>query len=283
MATQAQRSAAKRNVKKAQSAAKSKQTLKKLPGKTRSALGKEAAAVRRGDEPTRRELEAEARRLDVRGRSKMGKAELDRLERAMRDHDVVIHLAAAADVGEVEAAPLDAEERNARGTAHVLEAARRTEVKRVIYASTIWVYSDVRAPEVDEEAALRPPAHFYTATKLAGELYCRSYRQLYGLEYTVLRFGIPYGPRARPAAVVPTFVGKALAGEPLTVAGDGRQSRRFVYVEDLADGVVRALSPVAADRVYNLVGSEDVTVAQVARTVQRVVGGVDVVRVPGRT
>jgi hypothetical protein len=78
MATPAQRSAAKRNVKKAQSAAKSKQTLKKLPSKTHSALGKEAAAVRRGDEPTRGELEAEARRLDVRGRSKMGKAELKR-------------------------------------------------------------------------------------------------------------------------------------------------------------------------------------------------------------
>jgi UDP-glucose 4-epimerase len=209
-------------------------------------------------------------------------ADLDRLERAMRDHDVVIHLAAAADVGEVEAAPVQAEERNARGTAHVLEAARRTQVKRVIYASTIWVYSDVQAAEVDEEVALRPPAHFYTATKLAGELYCRSYRQLYGLEYTVLRFGIPYGPRARPAAVVPTFVGKALAGKPLTVAGDGRQSRRFVYVEDLADGVVRALCPAAADRVYNLVGDEDVTIAQIAQTVQDLVGDVEVKRIPGR-
>ena len=78
MATKAQRSAARRNVKKAQSAAKSKQTLKNLPAKTRTALGKEAAAVRRGDAPTRRELEAEARRLDIGGRSKMGKAELKR-------------------------------------------------------------------------------------------------------------------------------------------------------------------------------------------------------------
>ena len=78
MATQAQRSAAKRNVKKAQSAARSKQTLKHLPSSRRSALGKEAAAVRRGDEPTRKELEAEARSLDIRGRSKMGKAGLKR-------------------------------------------------------------------------------------------------------------------------------------------------------------------------------------------------------------
>jgi hypothetical protein len=78
MASNSQRSAAKRNVKKAQAAAKQKQTLKGLDAGTRSALGKEAAAVRRGDSPTRRELEAEARRLDIPGRSKMGKDELKR-------------------------------------------------------------------------------------------------------------------------------------------------------------------------------------------------------------
>jgi hypothetical protein len=78
MATTKQRSAARRNVKKAQQGARSKQTLKNLPSSTRSALGKEAAAVRRGDEPTRKELEAQARRLDITGRSKMGKAELKR-------------------------------------------------------------------------------------------------------------------------------------------------------------------------------------------------------------
>jgi hypothetical protein len=78
MATSKQREAAKRNVKKAQAGARSKQTLKNLPAKTRTALGKEASAVRSGDAPTRKELEAEARRLDIKGRSKMGKAELKR-------------------------------------------------------------------------------------------------------------------------------------------------------------------------------------------------------------
>jgi hypothetical protein len=78
MATAKQRQAAKRNVKKAQAGAREKQTLKHLPKGTRSALGKEAAAVRRGDSPTREELMAEARRLDIRGRSKMGKADLKR-------------------------------------------------------------------------------------------------------------------------------------------------------------------------------------------------------------
>jgi hypothetical protein len=85
MATEKQRQAAKRNVKKAQAGAKSKQTLKNLPKETRTALGKEASAVRSGDAPTRNELEAQARKLDIPGRSKMGKAELKRaVERASR-------------------------------------------------------------------------------------------------------------------------------------------------------------------------------------------------------
>lgn len=78
MATTKQRRAAKRNVKKAQAGAKRKQTLKKMSGRTRTALGKEAAAVRRGEAPTRKELEREASRLEISGRSKMGKAELKR-------------------------------------------------------------------------------------------------------------------------------------------------------------------------------------------------------------
>jgi hypothetical protein len=78
MATTKQRAAARKNVKKAQAAAKEKQTLKRLDKSTRSALGQEAAAVRRGESPTRKELEAEARRLNIRGRSKMGKDELKR-------------------------------------------------------------------------------------------------------------------------------------------------------------------------------------------------------------
>jgi hypothetical protein len=78
MATAKQREAARRNVKKAQAGARSKQTLKNLPGRTRTALGKEASAVRKGESPTRKELEAEARRLDIKGRSKMGKDELKR-------------------------------------------------------------------------------------------------------------------------------------------------------------------------------------------------------------
>jgi UDP-glucose 4-epimerase len=209
--------------------------------------------------------------------------DLDTLHKALRSCDAVIHLAAAADVNEVQSDPVDSERRNAHGTLHVLEAARRCGGMRVIYASTIWVYSDTAADCHDETLPLSPPAHLYSATKLAGELYCRSYAELYGVEHTILRFGIPYGPRARPAAVVPAFVTRALAGETLTIAGDGRQSRRFVYVEDLAEGVVASLVPGAANRTYNLVGDVDTTIAEIAETVRDILGDVRIEHVPGRS
>ena len=82
---------------------------------------------------------------------------------------------------------------------------------------------------------------------------------------------------------MPAFAARALAGEPLTIAGDGSQSRRFVYVEDLADGVVRALAPCASNRTYNLVGTEDMTIREIADAVRDVVGDVEVVHTPGRT
>jgi UDP-glucose 4-epimerase len=203
------------------------------------------------------------------------------LSTAAEGCDVIFHLAAAADVGLVAKDPAGSEALNSRGTLNVLEAARASGA-RVVYASTIWVYSDVRASEVDEDSELGLPSHLYTATKLAGEMYCRSYGELYGVKSTILRFGIPYGPRARPAAVLPIFVNKALAGESLTIAGDGLQTRRFVYVEDLADGVVAALKPQAAGRIYNLVGQEETSVRQIAEAVRGAIGEVSIVHTEGR-
>jgi UDP-glucose 4-epimerase len=207
--------------------------------------------------------------------------DLAALTDAMRGCDAVMHLAAVADVSQVALDPVFAEQVNARGTLHVLQAARDADVRRVIYASTIWVYNGL-VGNVDETVTLPLPTHLYTATKIAGEMYCTSYGELYGVQSTILRFGIPYGPRARPAAVLPQFVRRALAGEPLTVAGAGDQSRRFVYVEDLAQGCVAALAPVAANRVYNLVGDETVTVKQIASIVQELIGNVDILHVESR-
>jgi UDP-glucose 4-epimerase len=204
------------------------------------------------------------------------------VRRALRGCDAVCHLAAAADVGEVIQAPAESTELNAMGTLAVLEAARLEGVTRIAYASTVWVYSEVEAAEVNEETLLPCPDHVYTAGKLSGELLCHSYAELYGLEPTVLRFGIPYGPRARPAAVIPSFVDRARRGEALTIAGTGEQQRVFVYVEDLAEGVVRGLRPEAVGRTYNLAGRETTTIRGLAEIVREEVGGVDIVHTEGR-
>jgi UDP-glucose 4-epimerase len=204
------------------------------------------------------------------------------LDLAMRDCDAVIHLAAVADVAHVHADPVLAEEVNTRGTLNVLEAACRTNAGRVVYGSTTWVYSDCAEQAVDEDTPIPAPRHLYTATKLAGETYCAGYAELFDLDSTVLRFGIPYGPRARAAGVVAKFTDLALEGKALTIAGDGSQCRSFIYVEDLAAGIVAALAPEAANRTYNLSGDEVVTILEIAETVQEMTGGCEIVHTPPR-
>jgi UDP-glucose 4-epimerase len=201
---------------------------------------------------------------------------------AMSGIDAVFHLAAVADVKDVFNDPHNAEAINVRGTINVLEAARRSGLKRIVYGSTTWVYSDADPAEVDEKTPLQAPSHLYTATKLAGEYYCQSYSKLYGFEVTILRYGIPYGPRARDGAVVPIFVRKAMNGEPLTIAGDGSQFRKFVYVEDLAEGNALGLMPVAKNKIYNLDGNEKITIKQIAETVQKIIGNVKIEYTPAR-
>jgi UDP-glucose 4-epimerase len=205
------------------------------------------------------------------------------LSRAMRGCDAVVHLAAVADVSAVVADPARADLVNVQGTQRALEAARSSDVGRFVYASTVWVYDGISTNGhlLDEDTPMRLPNHFYTATKLAGEMYCRAYSELFDLKQTTLRFGIPYGPRSRASAVVAAFVARAREGKPLEIRGDGRQSRQFVYVEDLADGVVAALESPASG-VFNLVGEESVTVEAIARRVCEVVAKVPIVYVESR-
>ena len=208
--------------------------------------------------------------------------DFDALRMALDKINVIFHLGAIADVKDVYEEPHYSESINTRGTINVLEAARRSDIKRVIYASTTWVYSDCPNESVDETTPLPPPSHLYTATKLASEYYCLSYSRLYRLEVTILRYGIPYGPRARPGAVIPIFVAKALKDEPLTIAGDGSQFRKFLYVEDLAEGNVLALKSIAKNKIYNLEGKEKITIRQVTETIQKILGGVKIESIPTR-
>src|SRR5207249_10037388 len=141
-------------------------------------------------------------------------------------------------------------------------------------ASTVWVYSATRGRLVDEERVfdLQAGKHLYVSEKLAAEMFCRDYLHLYGRPYTVLRYGIPYGPRMRSDLVVAAFVERALRGEPIAIDGDGLQERRFVFVEDLAAAHVLALDAVAENRTYNLESTEATSIREVAERVRDLVG-----------
>jgi nucleoside-diphosphate-sugar epimerase len=198
-----------------------------------------------------------------------------------RGADAVIHLAAVADFADCDADPFLAHHVNAGGTLAVLLAARASAVPRVVYASTFWAYDGATGSEVDEDTPLPLPRNVYTATKLAGELYCHAAPP--DLEVVVCRLGTAYGPGARPTLMTSRMLTLAREGESLTVHGDGEQGRQMVYVEDLADGLVAALERGRPGAVYNLVGADVVTVNDVVSTVSRLLGEVSVVRLPART
>lgn len=194
------------------------------------------------------------------------------------DYDTVYLLAAVADVNDVYRNPVEATKVNVVGVANVLEAARRNNIGRVILASTVWVYGLAAETDVAETSSFHVERadHLYGAQKLAAELTCYSYQRMYGQNFTILRYGIPYGPRARGGTVLAIFVKKAFEGNPLTIFGDGLQYRNFIYVEDLAEGNVAALKDVAVNQTYNLEGARPVSVKEVAETVQRLVGNVKI-------
>jgi UDP-glucose 4-epimerase len=201
------------------------------------------------------------------------------LAATMAGADAIFHLAGAADVNEVAADPVRAVRLNVEGTTRVLEAARRAGVGRFLLASTVWVYgAAIGHGELTEDVPvdLRNPGHVYVATKLAAEMVVHSYREMYGQHFTILRYGIPYGPRMREALVV------ALSGQPITIAGTGEQQRNYVYVADLADAHVRALAPAAKDQTLALEGGTPVSVREIADTVCSLVRPVPVRHEPAR-
>ena len=108
---------------------------------------------------------------------------------------------------------------------------------------------------------------------MAAESLIQSYNQLYSLDYTILRYGIPYGPRARTGTVLPIFTKLALDGKPLTIQGDGSSSRKFIYIGDLAQGNISAPQDEAKNQIFNLEGPRNISVKEVAETVKEVFDG----------
>jgi len=210
--------------------------------------------------------------------------DIDSLLPAVEGTEATFHLAAMADVNDVFAAPAAAVAVNIQGTVNVLEANRLSDAGRVVLASTVWVYGATTQDVVDEHTSFSPDTdrHLYVTTKIAAEFACRDYHTLYGRPYTVLRYGIPYGPHMRESTVMSAFFRKALSGESITIDGDGMQSRNFVYVEDLARAHVLALRPEAENQVFNLDGPGAVTIREVAELTAKMVGDIEVSFGPSR-
>ena len=186
------------------------------------------------------------------------------------DYDAIYLLAAMADVNDCYKNPVATIEVNVLGVANVLEACVKNEIGRLVFASTVWTYGLSDDIEVNEETPLNitNKEHIYTASKVAAESLIQSYSNLYQQDFTILRYGIPYGPRARGGTVLPIFVRLAKEGKPLTIQGDGSAHRKFIYVEDIAHGNVAALSDTAKNQVINLEGPRNISVKEVAETVK---------------
>jgi len=197
--------------------------------------------------------------------------DIGKLMEVAKGVDVIYHLAAEANVDIILKNPVYSTQVNTIGTLNMLEAARQNKCKRVIFASTDWVYGGTKDLEVNENTFLYPPApdHIYMSGKIASEMYLSNYKKLYGVDYTIMRFGIPFGPRARPATVTHIFLDKAFKGEPLNIHGSGEQFRQFIYIEDLAEGCVACLQYKAQNEIFNLNGPEKVSVKRIAETIKR--------------
>jgi UDP-glucose 4-epimerase len=159
--------------------------------------------------------------------------------------EVVFHLAALTSIPRSIRDPVATHASNVTGTLNVLRAARENGVRRVVFASSSSVYGPSAVLPKTEDLPASPISP-YAVGKLAGEGYCRSFSELHGLEAVTLRYFNVFGPHQDPrseyAAVIPRFISAAIAGRPVTVFGDGGQSRDFTYVDNVVDANLGAMA-----------------------------------------
>lgn len=188
---------------------------------------------------------------------------------------IIFHLAAVSNVNTAFNDPISTTKVNIVGTNNILEAVRQNRAQRFILASTVWVYAGAHGKwSLTEEEPFYLPdiGHIYVSSKIGAEILCHTYWHLYQVPFTILRYGIPYGPRMREELLIPSLIRKALRGDPLTITGDGTQSRNFLYVEDLAAAHLLVMSERAENQTYNVEGARKITVRHVAETIRQILG-----------
>jgi UDP-glucose 4-epimerase len=202
--------------------------------------------------------------------------DLAAVERAVRDVDVIYHQAAMRSVPRSVDDPLGANENNVTGTLHLLDAARRMKVRRVVYASSSSIYGD--NPELPKREDQQPaPISPYAVSKAANEAYARVWTKLYGVETVGLRYFNVFGPRQDPtseyAAVIPRFIIWGLRGQPLEVHGDGTQSRDFTFIENVvAANILAGEAPDASGEAFNVGCGERTSLLEVIGMLESIIG-----------
>jgi UDP-glucose 4-epimerase len=197
------------------------------------------------------------------------------LQAAMRGVDFVFHLAAMVSVPESTARPLECEQLNGAGTLRVLEEAAGAGAKKVFFASSAAVYGD--NPEVPKTESMLPePRSPYGITKLLGEHYCRFFTEEGRVPAACLRFFNVFGPRQDPhsayAAVVPAFMDRARRHEPLTIYGDGGQTRDFISVRDIVSAIMHVTLRPEITGVFNAGCGSAITVNDLAAQIVAATG-----------
>jgi UDP-glucose 4-epimerase len=198
------------------------------------------------------------------------------VERALEGVEVVFHQAALASVPRSVDTPLDTNAACVTGTVTLLDVARRTGVRRIVYAGSSSAYGDQPTP-AKHEGLLPAPLSPYAAAKVAGEYYCQAFTATYGLETVTIRYFNVFGPRQDPksqyAAVIPKFITEMLAGQRPTIFGDGKQSRDFTYIDNIVHGnLLAADAPDAAGRTINVACGESFDLLQLVAGINKALG-----------
>ncbi|NOY06511.1 MAG: NAD-dependent epimerase/dehydratase family protein [Chlorobi bacterium] len=198
----------------------------------------------------------------------------DLVAQVLRDSRVntVIHLAARAGVRPSIEEPLLYEDVNVRGTLAVLQAMRETGVSRMLFASSSSVYGNRERVPFAETDSVDHPVSPYAATKKAGELLAYTFSHLYGMNIWCLRFFTVYGPRQRPEMAIAKFLRAARNGSTVTVFGDGSMQRDFTYINDIIDGVTRALDHIDGYEIVNIGGAHAYPLTRLLDLIEEVTG-----------
>jgi UDP-glucuronate 4-epimerase len=192
--------------------------------------------------------------------------------------DAILHLAAMAGVRPSIERPAHYANVNVVGTTNLLQAAVSSGVKKFLFASSSSVYGNLARVPFSEEDPVAEPISPYAATKRAGELICYTYWHLYKLPVFCLRFFTVYGPRQRPDLAIHKFTRLISTGKEIPVFGDGSTSRDYTYIDDIVAGILRALERCDRFRIYNLGGSDPVTLSKLIQQIELALGKTAIIK-----